>query len=150
MTFVPTLCVACCRVQLTSTSKATSGDLACSMCGGELRIVPGCSYVERDRDAFCDLSDIVAEGCVTPTEAGSLADQLERALWSGAYARALEQLAARMPGLLPLQVAAGRNSGAQRQVLALLKTILDAVATARRVSAAYPIVTDSTRLRTKS
>lgn len=148
MTYVPTLCVACYRVQLSSLSKAATNDLECNLCGAELRVVPGCSYAERDREAFGDLNDIVVEGCVTPTEARSLAEQLERALWSGAYSQILERIAVRLPGLLPLQVTAGKNSGAQRRVLALLKTILDALATAGRTSAAYPIVSTTTQIKT--
>jgi hypothetical protein len=150
MPFVPTLCVACYRVQLVSLASAASGLLECRVCSEDLRVVPGCSYAERDCQAFCDLGDIVAEASVWPVEARSLAEQVERSLWSGAYAHILERLAARMPGLLPLQVAVGRNSGAQRRLLALLKTIMEALATARRTSALYSTVTAPPRVGTNN
>jgi hypothetical protein len=136
-------------VQLSPLAKATTDALECKLCGAELRVVPGCSYAERDREAFGDLSNIVAEGCVTTIEARSLAEQLERAMWSGAYSGILERLAVRLPGLLPLQVAVGKNYGAQRRVVSLLKTILDALATARRTSAAYPIASLPEQIKTQ-
>lgn len=104
--------------------------------------MPGCSSAAPDVEVFEELSAIVAEGNVTPMEAQGFARELERALWSGAYNHLLETLSVRLPGFLPHQVAAGKNSGAQRRVLAKLKTIFDALATARRGSAEYPIVAE--------
>jgi hypothetical protein len=45
-----------------------------------------------------------------------------------------------MPGLVAAQTAAGRNPDAQRRLMAMLKTILEALATANRGSAEYPVV----------
>lgn len=129
-------------MQLLSLAKAQSGELACARCGAEVRIVPGCSYAERDGEVFEELSDVVAEGNLTPTEALGLAQAVQHALWSGSYSAVLETLVLRLPGLVPVQVAAGRNSGAQRRALGMLKTVLDAMATARR-SAVYSVVADS-------
>jgi hypothetical protein len=137
--YVPTLCEGCWRVQLASITAAQSRELACDTCGAESRVVPGCSYGEGERDAFEELATIVAEGRVTPTEAHAYGSETERALWSGSYGSLLEKLLVRLPGLLPHQVAAGKNAGAQRRILAKLKTILEALATARSHSAEYPI-----------
>lgn len=140
MSLVPTLCGECWRVQLATLQQAQAGSIACNACGAELRVVPGRSFPEAERAAFEELSAIVVEGNVTPMEARSYATQLEHALWSGAYKPLLVQLSMRLPGLLPLEVAAGKNSGAQRGILSRLKAILDALGSARRVSAEYPIV----------
>jgi hypothetical protein len=141
MSFVPTLCLECWRVHLVSLVDArTTSEVACKTCGADACVVPGCSYGALDREAFEELSAIVAEGNLTPMEAQSHAMEVERGLWSGAYHDLLEGLCVRLPGLLPHQVAAGKNSGAQRRILLRLKTILEALATARRQSAAYPII----------
>lgn len=148
MTYVPTLCLECWRVHLASLAQAQAGELSCRTCGAEARIVPGCTFPEVEREAVEELSEIVAEGNITPMEARSYAAELERALWSGAYRPLLATLSVRLPGLLPHEVAAGKNSGAQRRVLARLKTILDALGTARRASAEYRISAEPTSRRT--
>jgi hypothetical protein len=60
-------------------------------------------------------------------EAQALALEAERALWSGAYKPLLDRMCARMPGLVPIEVAAGKNSAAQRRALGMLKIILEAL-----------------------
>lgn len=139
MTFVPTLCLSCSRVHLASLAAAQSRQLICNTCGADARVVPGCSYAVSERESFEELSAIVAEGSLVPTEARGYAGQVERALSSGSHALLLEVLSERLPGLLPHQVAVGRNSGAQRRVLSKLKTILEAIGTARGQSAEYAI-----------
>lgn len=135
---MPTLCVECWRVALLSLADAQRGALNCKSCGAEVRIVPGCSYGESDREDFQELSDIMVEAAVTPAEARGHGAAVQRALWSGAYAQLIETLCERLPGLVPLQAAAGKNSGAQRKILMKLQTIFEALATARRESAEYP------------
>lgn len=135
MGFVPTLCTACNRVQLVSLIDATHGGLGCGVCGAEVRVVPACTYPEHDRQAFADMSEIVAESAIGASEALLLSEQVTQSLASGDYSRTLEQLCERMPRLLPLQQAVGQNAVAQRRPLALLKTILGALATARPLSA---------------
>jgi hypothetical protein len=139
MSFVPTLCLECSRVHLASLATAQAGRVACRTCGADARVVPGCSFPAADREAFEELSAIVAEGSLTPVEAQGFSVQVERALWSGSYSSLLEAFSVRLPGLLPLQMAAGKNSGAQRRILTKLKTVLEALGTARRRSAEYAI-----------
>lgn len=143
MSFVPTLCVECWRVSLLSLSDAQRGAPTCKCCGADVRIVPGCSYGESDREHFEELSDIMVEAAVTPAEARDHATAAQRALWSGAYSELLERLCVRLPGLVPMQAAAGKNSGAQRKILVKLQTMFDALATARRESAEYPVMGSS-------
>lgn len=142
MSFVPTLCGECWRVQLGGHEQVQKREFACKACGAEPRVVPGRSFCQADLEAFEELSDIVVEGGIVPMEARRFAVLLERALWSGAYKRLLTQLSVRLPGFLPHELAAGQNIGAQRRILSNLKTILDALATARRESAEYPIVAE--------
>ncbi|RYZ07528.1 MAG: hypothetical protein EOO73_11125 [Myxococcales bacterium] len=130
-------------MHLASIAQAQAGEIACKSCGAEARIVPGCSFPEAEKEAFEELSGIVAEGSITPTEGRSLAVEIERALGSGSYRSLLATLSVRLPGLLPHEVAAGKNAGAQRRILAKLKTVFEALGTARRVSAEYPILADS-------
>lgn len=84
---------------------------------------------------------MVAEANTTRTEARGYADTVQHALWSGSYTRELERLCGRMPGLLPMQIAAGKNSGAQRRILVKLQTILQALASAPRGSEEYSLAT---------
>ena len=110
--------------------------LACQLCRAPARVVPGCAYTAQDRVQFDELCEIVAEVHLTPAQGQQLAQETERALWSGAFNPSLEELAGHTPGLVPMQSAAGKNSAAQRRVLSQLKTILQALATARRDSEA--------------
>jgi hypothetical protein len=125
-------------VQLVSASEAQGQELWCRVCGAEARVVPSCGFSASEREHFDELSEIVAETNVTPLEAGDFVAEVQRALWSGAYTATLETLSVRLLGLLPMQVAAGKNSAAQRRILIKLKTIFEALATARRSSAEYP------------
>lgn len=142
MSFVPTLCGECWRVQLAGQEQVQKREFTCKACGAEPRVVPGRSFCQADLEAFEELSDIVVEGGIVPLEARSYAVLLERALWSGSHKPLMNQLSVRLPGFLPHELAAGQNAGAQRKILSNLKTILDALATARRESAEYPIVAE--------
>lgn len=142
MTYVPTLCVECWRVHLAPIAAAQTRETTCKTCGADSRVVPGRSFAESEREAFEELSAIVTEGSITPVEAAGYAVQVEHTLWSGSYRAMLGLLAVRLPGFLPHEIAAGKNSGAQRSILNHLKTVLDALATARRESAEYRIVAD--------
>jgi hypothetical protein len=141
MSLVPALCLSCSRVMLIQFADAQGAPPTCKACGGDARIVPGCSYAEADREQFEELSDILAEAHITPMEAQRYAVEARRALWSGAYAQQLERLTVRVLGLLPLHLAVGKNESAQRRIMHKLQTIFEAVATVRGGSAEYPIVT---------
>jgi hypothetical protein len=147
MTFAPGLCTDCARVQLVPLAREQDGGNGCAYCGAHVRVVPACSYGQSDRERFRELSEIVAEAGVSPAEALVLAHELARATWSGSYASLLETLTERMPGLVPMQVAAGGSALAQKRLLAMLKTVLDALATARRLSSTYSIVADPSESR---
>ncbi len=147
MSLVRALCLSCSRVLLVPIAQAQSRELNCPTCGADARVAPSCSYSESDREQFEELSDIVAEAKVTRSEARNSAETVQHALWSSSYTRELERLCVRMPGLLPMQVAAGTNAGAQRRILVKLQTILQALGAAPRGSAEYPIVTDPTQIR---
>ncbi len=142
MSFVPAICVECWRVQLVALTVARGDALTCQLCGAAARIVPGCAYTAHDCVQFEELCEIVAEVHLTPAQGQQLAQETERALWSGAFTHSLEKLAGRMPGLVPMQSAAGRNSAAQQRILSQLKTILQALATARRNREAPVVAAD--------
>lgn len=142
MSLVPALCLSCYRVALVSLSQAQNRDLACPRCGADARVAPSCSYPESDRERFEELSDVVAEAKLAGAEARHHAETIRHALWSGDYPRELERLCVRMPGLLPTQLAAGNNSEVQGRILVKLQSILQALASAPRGSAEYPLVAD--------
>lgn len=137
MSFFPTLCVGCWRVQLAALADAREGNLTCVTCAAPCRVVPGRSYGAEDRVSFAELSGIVSEGKLTLGEARGYAAEADRALGAGIHAPLLERLSVRIPGLMPHQIAAGRNSVAQRSVLVTIKTVLDALATVTRQNAEY-------------
>jgi hypothetical protein len=147
MSFIPALCLSCSRVTLVLLADAQRSGLVCRACGADARVVPGCSFSIDDREQFEELSEIVWHAKITPMEAQSYAIEAERALWSGRYAPTLEKLTGRLLGLLPLHLAIGRNFEAQRRILIKLRTIFDALATARRGSAEYPITPNVTPAR---
>lgn len=135
MSFFPTLCVGCWRVQLAALADAREGNLTCVACAAPCRVVPGRSYGAEDRVGFAELSSIVSEGKLTLGEARGYGAEADRALGSGIHSPLLGRLAERIPGLMPHQIAAGKNLSAQRRVLITIKTVLDALATVTRRSA---------------
>lgn len=139
MSFVPAICLACARVALVSLTDAARGELACKACTADLRVVPGCSFAAADRDDFAELCEVVAEANTTRSEAQAYATGVQHALWSGNYTSITERLSGRLVGLVPLQTAVGKSSAAQRRMLLMLKTILEALSTARSGSAEYAI-----------
>lgn len=140
MSFFPTLCVGCWRVQLAALADAREGNLICAVCAAPCRVVPGRSYGAGDRAAFAELSSIVSEGKLTLGEVRGYGAEADRALEAGIHAPVLERLAVRIPGLMPHQIAAGRNVEAQRSVLLKVKTVLDALATATSQSTKHSVV----------
>jgi len=144
MSLVPALCLTCSRVTLVPLTQARQRDVTCKLCGADARVAPSCSYSERDREQFEELSEVVAEANTTSQEARGLAEAVQRALWSQTYAPTIERLCARMPGLLPMQIAAGDSSPGQRHILVKLQSILQALASAvRGGSAEYSIVSEA-------
>jgi hypothetical protein len=135
VSLMPTLCPSCRRVHLAVAPAAHSELSTCRICGGDTRLVPGCSFAATDRDLFEELSYIVEQGGITTTEAEAFGLEAQRALWSGAYNQLIERLASRLAGLLPIQVAIGKNSGGQRRLLAMLRVIFDALSTLRTTPA---------------
>jgi len=138
MSYVPALCLGCSAVTLLSIRDAQSQP-TCAACGAEARVVPGCSFAEAERAQFEELSEMVTRANITHTDAQRFSEESQRAISLGTYARLLEKLTERLSGLLPMQVAAGKNLGAQRRILLKLQTIFAALATAHRTSAEYPI-----------
>ncbi len=132
---------------LVSLPEASQPELSCKRCGSDARVAPSCSYSDADREQFEELSCVVAEANTTRTEAIVYAEAVQHALWAGNYAEKLEKLCGRMPGLLPTQIAAGKNAAAQRRILVKLQSILQAQATAPRGSAQYSIAVEPARAR---
>jgi hypothetical protein len=129
MAFLPTICEKCAKIQLLDQAAVQHGRFTCSDCGGNAKVVPVCSFSEADLGFFNDVSQVIAEGVVPPTEARALASRIERAL-AARNTQILESLTMRLPGLLPAQAAAGTNHSAQRRVLMLLRAVLEARALA--------------------
>lgn len=130
MSLMPLLCPACRRVQLAAADAGRELPV-CESCGSDTRLVPGCSFAAADRELFDELSHIAAHGGISIADAEAFALEAQRALWSGAYESFLERLGQRLPGLLPIQVAVGKNTAAQKRVISLLRAILDALTTLR-------------------
>lgn len=144
MTHLPTICDGCGRVTLSLFAGSVAGTPGCAHCGGPRRVVPSCSYTDADVPLFEELSEAVSDG-LGPFEAQRLGLELNRALWSGTTAEIFDALAARWTSLMPLVLVTGRNEAHQRRVLLMLKTIFDALSSARR-SAAVATVAAETRL----
>jgi hypothetical protein len=127
MSLTATLCTDCRRVRLAA--RDVSGE--CKSCGGRTRAIPGPSFEAADRELFHELGHIIADGCITRSEAEEFATEAQRALWSGAYSTFIVRLTVRLPTLLRTQVVVGRNSGGQRRMIVILKTICEALSASR-------------------
>ncbi len=132
MSYLPTLCDGCHRASLVSVRDFQHGPPLCARCSQELRVIPSCSYTQGDVALFDELSETVAEGCVTASDAQQLGRDVAQALWAGTFNEGFESLAARLPGLLPLQLVIGTNARGQQRVFQMLKTIFDALTLTRR------------------
>lgn len=131
MSYLPTICDSCARVALAPFTSVAHAVPACGYCGGARRVVPSCSYVERDVELFEELSGAVGEG-LGPFDAQRLGIEVSRALWSGNVGEIFNTLGARWVSLVPLVLVTGKNEGQQRRILLMLKTIFEAVALTRR------------------
>lgn len=110
---------------------------SCPACGADTRVVPGCSFGPADLALFDELRQALAEARLAPAEAQKVARELAAALQGGSHGSAFERLGDRLPSLLLIQAAAGSNRAAQRQVMMLLRALLDAGST-RRESTGEP------------
>ena len=128
MALLAAFCGNCAQVTLLEQSRLLNDRLPCATCGGPLRVAPSCSFSERDRGLFEDLKQIVHESRFDAADARSTALRIATVLRAGADYALLEQLTARLPGLLPIQTAAGSNQQASQRVLRLLRAILEATA----------------------
>jgi hypothetical protein len=133
------LCTSCGRVSLTLAGEARSELCVCSSCGGKGRITPSCGYSTADLGLFAELTEVVAEGGISPPEAARLSFQVERSLATQSFAPFFETLSSRLPGLTPIQLHIARNRHAQRRALLMFRSIFDALATRTR-SGTMPVV----------
>jgi hypothetical protein len=131
MSYLPTCCEVCSRIALVALPKSAQGMANCSVCSGELRVIPSRSYAATEVELFEELSETVTDG-LSPLDAYRLSEEVARILWSGSFGENLNTMASRWPALLPLQTIVGNNVRGQQRVLQMLKTIFDALATSRR------------------
>jgi hypothetical protein len=134
MPLLTAFCGPCAQVVLTGQEKMQHGRLACPACGTNLRVAPGCSFGEEDRVLFDELKQVVAERTVDAGQAASMASHIAGVLGSGTDHDLLESLTTRLPGLVPIQIAAGANRRARQRALRLLRAILEAMALAERAT----------------
>src|SRR5688500_6656442 len=107
----------CGRVSLTPAGEAGSELCVCSSCGGKGRVTPSCGYSTADLGLVAELTEVVAEGSISPPEAARLSFQVERSLATQSFAPFFETLSSRLPGLTPIQLHIARNRHAQRRAL---------------------------------
>jgi hypothetical protein len=123
------LCTGCSRVSLIPEEDAHGTLPACSSCKGTCRVTPSSAYATADLGLFAELSEIVAEGAITPLEAARLSLQVERSLATQSFEPFFETLSGRLPGLTPIQLHVARNRHAQQRALWMFRSIFDALAT---------------------
>ena len=127
MAYLTTFCATCQQVALIDQQHLLNGRVACERCGSIVGVVPGCSFGRDALGLFEDLKQIVAESAVDAREAKSFVPQLANALRVGNDRGLLAQLTGRLPGLLPIEIAAGANQDARQRVLQLLRAIFEAL-----------------------
>lgn len=128
MALFTTFCKECRAVALMDEHGADRGRLACPRCGSRVAIVPGCSFTSDEQELFDDLVQVVREGALPSGTPRQLASELAQTLRAGTdTASLLERLTVPLPGLVPIQTAAGRNESARRRVLRLMRAVLEAV-----------------------
>jgi hypothetical protein len=134
MALLTTFCDKCEQVGLVEQQYLLNGRLPCATCGANVRVAPGCSFGEDDRGLFDDLKQVVAERTIEPAEARNIALRIAGVLRAGTDHGLLEQLTSRLPGLIPIQTAAGANPHARARSLKLLRGILEAMALSKSAS----------------
>lgn len=128
MALLTTFCHECARTALLDELHFERGKLPCPVCGAELAIVPGCSFTNDDRALFDELVQVVREAPWAPAKLRQLAAEVAQTLRIGTDTTSLlERLTVPFPGLLPVQTTAGRNENARRQVLRVLRAVLEAM-----------------------
>lgn len=140
MKCLPTICDACSRVRLVAVPEAAPATISCERCGHVARIVPSRSYREEDAPRFAELSDVVTDGAPSTLEVASLKQALQQAVPSG-YGALFDLLSSRFPELISAQLSCRGQRDAQRNVLGMLLTIFEALAT-RRSSGTMPAVAE--------
>jgi hypothetical protein len=127
MALLTTFCQRCARIALADERGAEQGRLACSSCGASVAILPGCSFTHDDASLFDDLLQVVVEANLTPDLIRQIAFEVAQTLRArGDTGPLLERLTVPLPGLVPLQIATGRNETARRQALRVLRAVLEA------------------------
>ncbi len=136
MALLTTFCEECDWLGLEEEARLRQAGFSCRQCHGRAGVVPGVSFAAADQALFEDLQRVVAERTIPPPEAKSLAGDIASVLRTGADSTLLERLTSRLPGLLPIQIAAGANPSARKRALMLLRAIFEAKALKRRETAA--------------
>jgi len=131
MSFVPTICDACCRVSLLGLHEFSRDTPSCTRCNQELRVIPSRSYAETDVELFDELSETVAHS-VSRLDAQRLAQDIDGRLMAGSVTKAFDALVVRWPALLPVRLATGANVKRQQRILQIFKTIFEALAMTRQ------------------
>jgi len=128
MALLTTFCRRCAQVALSDQQHLLNGRLPCESCGDNVLVAPGYSFSEDDRELFEDLKQVVDDRTIEAEEAKQIATHIGSVLRSGVDHDLLERLTNRLPGLLPIQTAAGTNRPARQRALRLLRAIFEAMA----------------------
>lgn len=131
MRFVVTVCDSCQAVALVVALDPGADLPPCESCDASLRVVPGRTFHERERTTFQLLSVAVTAGDLSSWEASNLSARVARALSDGTYVECWEELSNRLPALISWEQVLGGNAQAHENVLQLVRTILEALATCR-------------------
>jgi hypothetical protein len=126
------LCTSCSRVSLTPADEVRSNLCVCTFCGGKGRITPSCGYATADLGLFAELTEVVADGAISPLEADQLSFQVERSLATQSFEPFFETLSSRLPGFTTIQLHVARNRNAQQRALMMFRSVFDALATRAR------------------
>jgi hypothetical protein len=128
MALLTIFCGKCGQIRLEEQRQLLATGLRCSRCDAALGVVPGCTFSEEDRILFEDLKQVVAERTIPAPEARGLALDIAGVLRAGTDHGLLERLTSRLPGLVPVQIAAGKNRAARQRALKVLRAIFEAKA----------------------
>lgn len=133
MAFVPTYCEKCSRSALLHPDSILASAAICPSCWCAATVVPGATFGREDVAPYQALGDALRAAAVDPLNAGKLATQIAEANYA-VPGPMLRHVAAALPSLAFLELAANDGPLALRKTEEMLKTLLRGIANGRRQS----------------
>jgi hypothetical protein len=133
MAFIPTYCEECSRSALVHPDVILASAAVCPSCWCAATVVPGATFGREDVVPYQALGNALREAAIGPLNADQLATQIAEANYA-VPGPMLRHVAAALPSLAFLELAANDGPLTLRKTEEMLKTLLRGIANGRRQS----------------